>query len=267
MQILWPNEKKNLNLKIRYIIKPIYAMRISVLIIILFIQSNLLISQYLSWDFPTKPGTPEWGLLHNQRTKVQACQVPEDILRTIPSEDLIIIYFKYPLLFNVLSFSTFQKGIDDLKRNFNGFSEICSRPDIPSMLLDRYGNMSPAKFDPNWTSLRKGSFAFSIISLELLLSQNEILQNLTYTEKKYLLMNAMMKLDEKSGCIQIHDYIGLKSTCYLMVVLLQEFNKTSQFASPDQIELLKDFSNNYSIQDYDKILQITMLYETIINYL
>lgn len=195
---------------------------------------------------------------------MQACQIPKEILTSISSDNLINLYFKYPLFFNILSFPTLQNGMEDLKLNFNGYNEICSRSDVANLLLSRYLSISTDDLDSNWTSARKGSFAFKIISLELLLSQNEILQKLTYNDKKILIANAIMKLDEKRKNVQFHDYLGIKSSCYLIIEILQEFNLNKQFSTPDNINLLKTFSNSTSIHDDDKILQIIELSKNVI---
>jgi len=236
-----------------------------IFLIVFVAYPSTIFPQVVSWDYPLKPGTQDWSLLHNQRSKVQACQIPDDILTTLSSDDLIVLYLKYPLLFNILSFSTLHKGMDKQNLNFNGYNELTSSSNEPHLPFYRHLNISPDNFDPNWTSIRKGSFAFNIISLELILSQNEILQKLTYTDKKLLLTDAITKLDVKRKYVQVHDYLGLKSSCYLIISLLQEFNKVNQFSSPDQLDKLKTFSNTSSIQDNNKILQITQLCNNVIH--
>jgi hypothetical protein len=189
-------------------------MKNNLVVILFFILPASIFSQNTLWDFPIKPGSLEWGQLHNQELKVQACQIPEGILKNLSSENLVNVYFKYPLLINILLFPTLQKGMEDLKANFNGYGEMCLRSDIPDLLLKRYLLSFAGNIDNSWTTLKKGDFAFKFISLELLLSQPEFLSKLNYNDRKNLLIKAVMNLDEKRRNVQVHDRLGLKSTCF-----------------------------------------------------
>ena len=239
-------------------------MKNNLVVILFFIFPASIFSQNTLWDFPIKPGSPEWGQLHNQELKVQACQIPEGILKNLSSETLINVYFKYPLLINILLFSTLQKGMEDLKANFNGYGEMCLRSDIPDLLLKRYLLSSAGNIDNSWTSLKKGDFAFKFISLELLLSQSEILSKLTYNDRKNLLIKSVMNLDEKRKNVQVHDHLGYKSSCFLIIELLREFNKELLIYPPEQLNLLKKSFNSVSTYDDDKILQIIELTKNVI---
>lgn len=234
-------------------------MKRNIFLFSLLITTCSVFPQTIEWDYPVKPGTSDWKLLHNQSAKVQACQIPNDILTSIASDYLINLYLKYPLLFNILSFSTFENGMSNLKSNFNGYNELCLRPDVPNLLLNRYLSMSMDDPDPNWSIFRKGSFTLSAISLELLLSQHDILQKLNYNDQKILLVDAITKFDAKSKNVQVHDYLGLKSSSLLIVKILQEFNLSKHFTDPESINLLISFSNSTATRDDDKLVQIIQL--------
>jgi hypothetical protein len=239
-------------------------MKKNLVFIFFLIYPISIFSQNILWDYPIKPGTPEWGQLHNQELKVQASQIPEGILKNLSSENLINVYFKYPLLINILFFPTFQKGMEDFKTNFNGYGEMCLRSDIPDLLVKRYLLSFAGNIDNSWTSLKKGDFAFKFISLELLLSQSEILSKLTYNDRKNLLIKSVMNLDEKRKNVQVHDRLGLKSSCFLIIEILLEFNEDFLIYSPEQLNLLEKSFNSTSTYDDDKILQIIELTKYII---
>ena len=57
------------------------------------------------WDYPIKPGMEEWENLESHKAKVDACQVPDDILQNISTKELLKLCLNYPLLYDVFSFN------------------------------------------------------------------------------------------------------------------------------------------------------------------
>ena len=132
------------------------------------------------WDYPVKPGTEEWKNLQSNEEKVSACQIPEDILLTLSTEDLTDLCLRYPLLSDFLAFDNLNIGLDKLFNDFNGIRELYSREDAVIYLIRRYfekiqcfscfGGEFPAN---------KGMFIISVYSLEGLLSR---IDNIKYVK-------------------------------------------------------------------------------------
>lgn len=223
--------------------------------------------QDLFWDYPVKPGSLDWKKLYNQKLKVEACQIPVEILKNISTNRLIDLYFDYPLLINITVFSTFQIGMEDIKTNFNGLRELYSRNNAPKLLVDRYINMSLVNLDQNWSTIQKGQFAFKVLSLELIISQKEILKELTSDEKKILLLNTVNKFQDKKDLLQIYDYISLKSTSYLLTELILDKDLFNPSISLAEALELNNYSNSTSIYNKNMLLRIIELANILISKL
>lgn len=52
----------------------------------------------IAWDYPVKTGSKEWAKFESNKEKVDACQIPENILSVISTEDLLELILKYPLI-------------------------------------------------------------------------------------------------------------------------------------------------------------------------
>jgi hypothetical protein len=125
------------------------------------------------WDYPLKPGTEEWKKLINLEQKIEALQIPKDILSSLSTEDLTAICVQYPLYHNAYAFNSFDYGLDIFFNGFNGLIELFKREDALKELL-KYNH---AKFsdisilDGKEASLEKGLYIISVSHLEALLSR------------------------------------------------------------------------------------------------
>jgi hypothetical protein len=92
------------------------------------------------WDYPVKPGMPEWAELHDY---VTACQIPDSILNSLSTECLTKICLQYPLIIDMLMFNYMKDGFNKFYRDFNGIRELYNRnsEEVLSELLKQYHNL------------------------------------------------------------------------------------------------------------------------------
>ena len=90
------------------------------------------------WDYSVKPGMDEWAKFQSNEEMVYACQIPENILLCLSTEDLIDLCLRYPLLTDFFVFESLNTGLDKLFSDFNGIRELYKREDVSSSLLKRY---------------------------------------------------------------------------------------------------------------------------------
>ena len=72
-----------------------------------------------AYDFPIKPGTPEWAALKSHEEMLQVCQVPESILQEMSTEGLIETCLNYPLYWEWLAYSNLQQGFETVASRFS----------------------------------------------------------------------------------------------------------------------------------------------------
>jgi len=153
----------------------------------------------LSFSYPVKPGMDEWKQLQSIEEMVNACQIPESIISSLSTKELMAICLQYPLLFTVFAYNNYDDGIDKLFNDFNGIRELFKRQEVSNELLSWYKcqieNFSflDGEFIPE---VEKGFFVISTSILEALLSRceskehyGEILQNLVVGYEKKLEYN------------------------------------------------------------------------------
>ena len=148
----------------------------------------------LAWDYPVKPGTEEWKLFQSNEEKVRACQIPEEVISSLSTEELTDLCLQYPLIYDVFAFNSLNDGLDKLFSDFNGIRELNKRDDA-SILINRYNEklQSFSFLDGTDPEIKKGGFVVSVSILEILLSRigsqkdslNKTLQSLVvgYEEK------------------------------------------------------------------------------------
>ena len=95
-------------------------------------------TDYTGYRYPVRPGTAEWASLENHQDKVDACQIPEDILSSMSTEELVQTVIAYPLNIDMFAYDNTTTGFEVVASHFNGLQELQSRSDSVSELIDLY---------------------------------------------------------------------------------------------------------------------------------
>ncbi|MDY7040242.1 MAG: hypothetical protein SVX38_05200 [Chloroflexota bacterium] len=176
-----------------------------------------------AYDFPIKPGTPEWAALKSHEEMLQVCQVPESILQEMSTEGLIETCLNYPLYGDMLAYNSMQQGFDAVVSRFNGLQELLKREDAGSKLLARYRKMDPETGE-NWTPLRSSNSSLDFTFIEMLLAQDDILSKLTPAERRDLLAVSLEMVRSKQKHADIYSLFGQERTALIMGRILQMEN-------------------------------------------
>jgi hypothetical protein len=127
----------------------------------------------LPWDYPVKPGSIEWQNKTYQE-KIDACQIPVDVLSSLSTEDLAEVCLKYPpLMVHLMSSNSYERGLDVLHAQFNGVRELFKRRDAAKALLKQYQEMIQKinLLSGMASDDEKGDFVLDVAAVELLLSR------------------------------------------------------------------------------------------------
>jgi len=92
------------------------------------------------YNFPVKPGVPEWNDLKTEEERINAVQIPESILKCLTDEALLQTCIDCPLYMYLFVGSSTDpsKGFEKFVDIFNGLQELYGRKYIERILLDRY---------------------------------------------------------------------------------------------------------------------------------
>lgn len=85
-----------------------------------------------AYEFPITPTeTPEkWKEFQTYQEMVDACQIPEDTLKTMTTEGLIETCLSYPLMGNMLLNNSTYEGFKKQVSEFNGLQEFLTRKNL-----------------------------------------------------------------------------------------------------------------------------------------
>lgn len=97
-------------------------------------QKSIIESNY---TYPVQPGTEEWEQLdHGER--VLACQIPEEVMEQMTTEELATVVLEYPCFFDMIFYDSYQDGFEAVRDNFNGLQVLLKREDLAEGLLKIY---------------------------------------------------------------------------------------------------------------------------------
>jgi hypothetical protein len=174
-----------------------------------------------AYDFPVQPGTEEWRQLASRVEMLAAVQIPQDVLDNMSTAGLVETVLSYPLYGDLFAHYFHQAGIEAIQQDFNGLSTLLTRPDAGTLLLDRYHMIDINEVQEKATLIEQGEFVTRVKYLEIILTQPEILAQLSAEERILLLQEAMVKRDEKFALHTYYGYTGLEPTALLAGRILQ----------------------------------------------
>lgn len=154
------------------------------------------------WKYPIVPGTPEWKELKTINEKIAVQQIPENILKKMPTEQVFQAWIDLPGRMELLAFNSMQEGFNKTRIRYNVLNELLARKDAGTIALNNYMTLSPNDLKSEWDSKRKGKFITEYAFLEFFLSQPEILINLSADEKKYDIQESEATLGIQNECSQ-----------------------------------------------------------------
>ena len=85
-------------------------------------RSRAFTSQTFSFDSVTKPEI--WKTFQTLEEMQSACQIPDDVLSNLSTEELVQICMDYPLFGNFSAYNDELVGIKKVMDGFNGFTEL-----------------------------------------------------------------------------------------------------------------------------------------------
>lgn len=238
----------------------------SILFLILFIPLlSFSKTGETKWDFPVKPGTSSWKLLKNNAEMVKACQVPDEVLSTLNTQELLDVCLKYPLLTDIFAFNNIKDGFNKFENDFNGFRELLKRDDAHKELLSKYKSIDPEAIPVNGTILEKGNYVLSLSFLELFVSHPLMIKKLETMGKKEIIKELLLKKEKKKYQPDWYQTTGIQ-TNYLAItsIILSDsdkfkseldMNKVSPYiysgilANPDVLNQIDEAADKYLIKN------------------
>ena len=210
-----------------------------------------------AYGFSVKPGTDEWRTFATHDEMLKACQIPVSILDDISTAGLVETVLNYPLLLDMIAYSSVQQGFDQVATQFNGLSELLNREDAGVELLAKYRNMNPAAIEADWPQVRKQTYAVSIGNIEILLAQDSVLSDFTERQLIEIIQVTREKYLIKEQLAEIYGQTGQKRSIWLMGKVLRRVNYLPFEKQIHRDTTIQDFLGNGSYATDVVLRQIT----------
>lgn len=196
------------------------------------------LSQAQVYDYPVKPGSEEWGKLKTEVDRFAVLQIPENLLKTMNTHDLVVTCLNYPgmVLFGV--YNDMQKGMEHLIKNFNGLQELMQRTDAPAELLSVYKQMNSSKLKLLSRSIEQSSWSIRRIYFELLLTQDCVIDKMSDAERSLLMEEARNRLYHKIDNSEEYSVMDYQPSLMIVEKNLKKTVGKSSVKSNDPLDQL-----------------------------
>ena len=208
------------------------------------------------YEYPIKPGTPEWKN-YSHTEHLEMLQLADTVLSRITTEGLLLTCLNYPFLGNMIAFDSYQLGVERVIVNFNALQELLERPEVVLLLMKEYINLDPVKVDPDWTILQIAIYKYRFMFIEMLLGQEELLSQLSKTERRQLLEECLSKYTAK---VQDETYgtIHWKTTAVLMgrILLVEgDGDFRQKYDDDEKLRIFLRDAGTYTIEQLNTIVE------------
>ena len=209
-----------------------------------------------AYDYPVKPGTPEWMALTSHSQMQEVCQIPADVLENMPTKALVQTCLDYPLYGDMLAYDYTQEGFDQITAGFNGLQELLSRKDAGAHIVQKYRDKNPGYLDNNWSMIQTGQYAFQIFHIEMLLAQDAILAGLSRDDRKQLMRIAQQKFQAKSENAEVYSILHYNSIALMLgrTLMMDNYQPLAQTLS--ESPRMNAFFEKAFLADFDLINEI-----------
>ena len=201
-----------------------------------------------AWDYPVKPGMPEWNLLETEQERIAVLQVPEYILAALSSDEVVGLCITFPSFGHFTAWDSPQAGLDVMLSRYNILKHLLSRNDAGGSLIAAYKDADLFGFrelpysNEFWT--------LKLLYFELLLSQKEILRSMTPDQKMELITEARSKYFEKLSNGNFASAPEMLFSFRIMVSILDVDGYPELLASPNR-EVISGFINSGWLTEKD----------------
>jgi hypothetical protein len=175
---------------------------------------------------------------------VEACRIPENVLNSLSTRELVEITLNYPLYGDIFAYNSLQDG---LKNNIvlcsNGVQELLRRPDNARCLLDALKGHDLLTLESQeyvLTELKIGESIWQQSFLEVLISHESVLANAGVELLREIAAPAVKNtLIKERGITRLYGNQGLESSAYLLGATLKTAG-IGAASSPELERFLKE---------------------------
>lgn len=178
-------------------------------------EAQLIDSPY---QFPKRPGTPEWRQLATVEEQYRACDIEGSVVARMTTRALVTTCLNYPLRGLILASSSSPKdGLEQLAQQFSGLRELFARTDAAPFLA--------AEYEARAASESKNPSAPNYIEdayLTALLLREGLIKQMSAEEKKALLKSSLRLFKSAHDRAGFSEELGIYGRLAMVLILFHE---------------------------------------------
>lgn len=170
------------------------------------------------YNYPVKRGSVEWnaaGVAGGLDSIYGLCQVPESTLKTMSTLGVIQSLQYNPCLGNILLRTNLFQGRNEVLPRLNVSIELNKRDDGALNMIAYYKQKDPCCILSLKTDLQRGEFSSYMVLLDIICTQDNLLNQLTLSEKKQF---ATIIIEKYNIQLKYPDIFGFSKTTSMLVL-------------------------------------------------
>lgn len=176
------------------------------------------------YQYPMTPEHEQWAQMIYLE-QILACNMPEELISVLSTEELVRVALEYPFMIDFLLFDSYEQGVSHLRNTSNIYDELFMRNDIGYVLIEAYNALN-VNYDlllSNEKNALSNSEYDKEVVLQLLLASEDIFKTLDAAQLSSLVDIIGDKQEEKKG--KCDDYV----TSFTFYHAYAETNETIPF--------------------------------------
>ena len=195
-------------------------MRKIFIILFTIVPVFLFAQERITWSYPVKPRTDEWNSLKTENERINAMQIPKEVLNKMSTSDLIDACINFPLFGYYSAFNSPLEGFNIMFSRFNVFHKICEKDSVGQYFIKIYSDATMKGWEKLDNKFDNEFWTLKLAYIEYLISQKEIIYKLNEPEKFELLKIARTKFYQKKTHESFNSIPGISSSLLLMSRIL-----------------------------------------------
>ena len=180
------------------------------------------------YSYPVKPGSAEWnaaGAAGGLDSIYKLCQIPSNVLPTMSTLGLIQSLEYNPCLGNIFLRTNLFQGRNEVLPRLNVSVELNKRNDAALNMMAYYKEIDPCCVLSLKTDLEKGEFTSYMVLLDIVYTQDSLLNQLSLSEKKQF---ADIIINKYNIQLKYPDIFGFSKTTSMLVLSQLMINASFQ---------------------------------------
>ena len=210
-----------------------------------------------SFEFSIRTKDVKWKQM-SIFERIQALQIPEDIIHGIPTSELLETCLDFPYLIDILFSDNLQSGFVELTIEFNGFRELLCRKDLTETVLTK-NNSLPYEIARDYGGIyEKGIFSIKWLVFEMILTQDSVLSCMDKDSIDMLLSSSKENIKIKNDNPSIFSSLNTIPTYLLFAKHIMKDEAFRLFGKEDKHIITRFVENPVGVPD--SVIPLIMKY-------